>query len=73
MPNNIFGFTPYYSKIFFSTIRKVQEKYPLNPIYMTVSQWYLYMLEEGVTMLEDEEGRRTARTCRVEELQLAVD
>ena len=40
---------------------------------MTVSQWYQYLLEEGVTMVEDEEGRRTARTCRLEELQPGVD
>ena len=37
---------------------------------MTVSQWYLYLLEEGVTMLE---GRRAARTCGVEELHPDVD
>ena len=23
---------------------------------MTVSQWYQYLLEEGVTMVEDQEG-----------------
>ena len=40
---------------------------------MTVSQWYQYLLEEGVTMVEDQEGRRTARACRVEELQPEVD
>ena len=64
---------PYYCKAFFSTIKKVHDKSSLNPVHMTVSLWYLYLLQEGVTMLEDQEGRRAARTCGVEELHPDVD
>ena len=60
------GFTPYYKRDFFDTIKKVHSNSPLNPVLMTVSQWYQYLIEETVTMEEGEEGRRTARTCRVE-------
>ena len=67
------GFTPYYKQDFFNIIRKVHSNSPLNPVQMTISQWYMYLLEEDVTMVEDEEGRRTARTCRVEELQPEVN
>ena len=67
------GFTPYYNKEFFNIIQKVHKKSPLNPVQMSVGQWYLYFLEDTVTMKEDEEGRRTARRCRVEELRPEVD
>ena len=67
------GLPPYYNKVFFNTIRKVHEKSPLNPVQMSVGQWYQYLLEETMTMVEDEEGRRTAKLCRVEELQPSVD
>ena len=67
------GYAPYYSKAFFATIKKVNDKSPLNPVQMSVSQWYQYLLEERVTMLEDEEGRREAKRCRVEELEPGVD
>ena len=61
------GFTPYYTKAFFDLIKKVLMKSPLNPVQMTVGQWYVYLLEENVTMTEDQEGRREAKKCRVEE------
>ena len=67
------GFTPYYTKTFFLTIKKVQEKSPLNPVQMTLGQWYQYLLEERVTMDEDGEGRREDKRCRVEELEPVVD
>ena len=67
------GFTPYYKKDFFDTIKKVHRNSPLNPVHMTISQWYMYLLEENITMVEDQEGRRTARLCRVEELQPEVN
>ena len=34
------GFTPYYKKDFFDTIKKVHSNSPLNPVHMTVGQWY---------------------------------
>ena len=67
------GFTPYYNKEFFNTIQKVHNKSPLNPVHMTVGQWYQYLLKDRVTMVKDKEGRRTARRCRVEELQPEVN
>ena len=38
-----------------------------------MGQWYQYLLEDRVTMVKDKEGRRTARRCRVEELQPEVN
>ena len=67
------GFTPYYNKEFFNTIQKVHNKSPLNPVQMTVGQWYQYLLEDRVTMVKDKEGRRTARRCRLEELKPEVN
>ena len=61
------GFSPYYSKMFFDVIKKVHKTSPLNPVQMTVGQWYTFLLEENVTMTEDDEGRREPRKCRVEE------
>ena len=40
---------PYYPLSFFQTIRAVKEKTPLNPVRMTVKDWYRYLLEERVT------------------------
>ena len=34
------GYTPYYDQSFFKTIKDVKSNSPLNPIYMTVKQWY---------------------------------
>ena len=66
------GSIPYYTNAFFLTIKKVQKKSPLNPMQMTVGQWYRYELKERVSMDEDKEGRREKR-CRVEELELGMD
>ena len=58
---------PYYNQQFFDIIKTVKEKTPLNPIYLTVKEWYNYLLEKEVTMeVVDEEGRQRARLCRVE-------
>ena len=65
--------SPYYTKAFFLTIKKVQEKSPMNPVLMTVGQWYQYLLEKGVTMDEDDEGRREDKMYRVEELEPGVN
>ena len=59
---------PYYSRFFFNTIRDVVENSPLNPVHMTVKQWYTYLLEINVTMDKvDDEGRMKAKLCKVEE------
>ena len=58
---------PYYNQQFFDIIKTVKEKTPLNPIYLTVKEWYNYLLDKEVTMeVVDEEGRQRARLCRVE-------
>ena len=41
---------PYYPVEFFSVIRGVKENTPLNPVRMTVREWYRYLLEKYVTM-----------------------
>ena len=58
---------PYYNQCFFDIIKKVIEDSPLNPINMSVKQWYNYLLEEDVTMeVVDDEGRQVPKKCRVE-------
>ena len=60
-------YPPYYNQQFFNIIKKVKEKTPMNPIHMTVKEWYNYLLEEEVTMeVVDDEGRKQAKLCRVE-------
>ena len=60
---------PYYNQEFFNTIRKVVDETPLNPVHMSIKQWYDYLLEVYVTMeVVDDEGRQMARKSRVEEL-----
>ena len=59
--------TPYY------TIRKVINNTPLNPIRMTVKQWYTYLLESKVTMRKiDQEVRTEKIPCKVEQRDPAV-
>ena len=61
------GFPPYYSPTFFKIIREVKEDTALNPIFLTVKQWYSYLLENLVTTREiDQEGRREPIPCRIE-------
>ena len=46
----------------------VKDKTPLNPVYMTVKEWYLLLLEQNVTKRDvDQEGRMELTPCRVEE------
>ena len=62
------GFTPYYNQKFFNIIKFVQDKTPLNPVYMSVKQWYLLLVEQNVTRREvDQDGRTELIPCRVEE------
>ena len=65
LPNH--GFPPYYSQHFFSMIKKVKNTTPLNPVYMTMNEWYTFLLEEKVTMRDIyDEGRKELVPCRVE-------
>ena len=62
-------FPPYYSQVFFGLIRGVKEDSNLNPVHLTVKQWYTLLLEKLVTTREiDDEGRRELIPNRVEEL-----
>ena len=58
---------PYYSQQFFDTIRKVIQDTPLNPIHMSLKQWYYFLLEEEVTM-EVVNEVQTKKVSRVEAL-----
>ena len=59
---------PYYTHDFFNTIKEVIESSPLNPVRMSVKDWYRYLLERNVTMdIIDEEGRMEKKKCKVEE------
>ena len=42
------GMPPFYSNNFFETIKQVQDQFSLNPIHMSVNQWYQYILERDV-------------------------
>ena len=53
------GFTPYYNQKFFNIIKFVQDKTHLNPVYMSVKQWYLLLVEQNVTRREVDQDDRT--------------
>ena len=59
---------PYYSRSFFETIKDVHENSPLNPVHMTVKQWYRLLVEKRspLTMVSvDDEGRMLPMLCKV--------
>ena len=59
---------PYYSRSFFDIIREVKEDLNINPIHLTVKQWYTVILEKFVTTrVIDDEGRRELVPNRIEE------
>ena len=59
---------PYYTQEFFNVIKDVKQNTPLNPVNMTVKEWYRHLLEKDVTMeIVDEEGRMVPKLCKVEE------
>ena len=61
------GTTPYYNQQFFKIIKEVKENTPLNPVHMSVKEWYKYLLERNVVKREiDEEGRQELIPCKVE-------
>ena len=46
----------------------MKDKTPLNPVHMSVKEWYLLLVEKNVTKREvDQEGRMEMIPCRVEE------
>ena len=52
---------------FFEIIRKVKKSTPLNPVSMSMREWYKFLLEENMTMRDiDDEGRKELVPCRVE-------
>ena len=60
-------FPPYSTLDFFMIIRTVKEDTVLNPVYLSVNQWYQYLLETQVTTcVIDDEGRREQIPNRVE-------
>ena len=62
------GFPPYYSRSFFDIIREVKEGSNMNPIHLTVKQWYSIILEKMVTTrVIDDQGRRELVPNRIEE------
>ena len=65
---------PYYSRNFFDLIKDVKQNTPLNPVHMSVKEWYRHILEKYVTMnVIDDEGRMTPKLCKVEELEPLYD
>ena len=61
------GFTPYYDKSFFDLIKSVKQKTNLNPVYLSVKQWYHFLLELNVTKTVVNEGRGPELVpCRIE-------
>ena len=52
----------YNNLTFFGIIKQVEDNSSLNPVQMSVKQWYNYLLEEYVTMeVIDDEGRQQAK------------
>ena len=67
------GYTPYYDQSFFEVIKYVKEKTPLNPVFMSIKQWYRLLLEKNVIMrVVDQEDRMELIPCKVEDRQPEV-
>ena len=65
------GYTPYYNRAFFETIKEVRDTTPLNPEYMSVKEWYRYLVEKNITKrvaANDDEGRTEQIPCRIEDI-----
>ena len=60
------GRNPYMSEELWNNIRKVKTEGLLNMANMTSGQWYKVLLENNITMQEDENGRRSLKPCRAE-------
>ena len=62
------GFPPFYDREFFKMIKYVKNDTPLNPVNMSVKEWYRILLEKFMTMRPvDQEGRMELIPCKVEE------
>ena len=62
------GYPPFYDKHFFNIIKEVKNNTPLNPVHMSVKEWYRFLVEKNVTMRTiDQEGRMEMIPCKVEE------
>ena len=44
------GFPPFYNREFFKSIKNVKKDTPLNPVNMSVTEWYRLLLEKFMTM-----------------------
>ena len=67
------GFPPYYGKVFFSIIKEVKDNTPLNPVHLSVKEWYRLLLERNMTMRKvDQEGRMELIPSKVEEREPQV-
>ena len=65
---------PYYSIAFFNIIKDVLENSPLNPIQLSLKQWYKHLLEITVTKEKvDNEGRMVPKKSKVEEREPHLD
>ena len=67
------GFPPFYSKEFFSSIRKVHHETPLNVFKMSEKEWYTFLLEDQVTKQVVDHGKEDFIMCRVERANLDTD
>ena len=68
------GRPPYYSALFFNTIRDIHLNTPLNVSWITVKQWYQLLLEGGVTHTnEDPDTPPVLISTRMEERFPEVD
>ena len=56
---------PYYNEEFFAIIRHVHNQSPLNVAHMTEKQWYRFLLEYKVTMVQAEDTQELV-PCRAE-------
>ena len=64
---------PYYSQNFFYIIKEVIQNTQLNPIFMTLKQWYRFVLQREVTMRKEDDGRMTQKLTRFEEGNPGLD
>ena len=67
------GYTPYDNQSFVEVIKYGKEKTPLNPVSMSIKQWYRLLLEKNVIMrVVDQEDRMELIPCKVEDRQPEV-
>ena len=64
------GIPPFYSKSFFSSIRKIYKQFNLNVAVMSEKQWYEVLLEDKMFKEEVNEEPRQYLECRVELLSV---